>query len=114
MKMPVSPPKIGEVLDRLTEDRLKVVLGGRPLVAGKYLHWDNVRHREPPGGLTPEEWWVGIKCARDSASESMPLLDKGGRPFSLVYAAPVRQGLHEIDQSFGTTRPSSDVQGMVD
>lgn len=114
MKMPLSPPKIGAVLDRLTEDRFKVVLEGKPLVAGKYLHWDNVRHREPPDELTPEEWWVSIKFARDAASESVPLLDKSGRPFGLVYAAPIRQGLHEIDQSLGMAGPSSEVQGMVD
>lgn len=76
--MPLRPPKVRDVLDRLTEDRFKVVLEGKPLVAGKYLHWDNVRHRKPPDELTPEEWWVGIKFARDSASDSMPLLDKGG------------------------------------
>ena len=114
MKIPVAPPDTGDILDGLTEDRFRAILKGRPLVAGKYLHWDNVRHREPPGALTPEEWWAGIKFARDSASESMPLLDKEGKPFGLVYAAPVRQGLHEIDQRFGTTDASSDVQSMVD
>lgn len=114
MKIPIAPPTIGDVLDRLTEDRFKVVLEGKPLVQGRYLHWDTVRHREPPDELSPEEWWVGIKFARDSASESMPLLDKLGKPFGLVYVAPIRQGLHEIDQSFGMTGPSSDVQDMVD
>jgi Fic family protein len=113
MKMPVSPPRVDDILDRLGEERLKAVVGGRPLVEGKYLHWDNIRHREPPNELTPEEWWVKIKLARDSASEAMPLLDKSDRPFGLAYVAPLRQGLHRIDQSLGMTGSSSDVQEMV-
>jgi len=48
----------------------------------------------------------------------MPLLDKEGRHFGLVYVPPVRQGLHRIDQSFGMTGrssgPASDVHDMVD
>lgn len=114
MKMPLSPPDIREVLERLPGKRLTLILGGKPLVDGKYLHWDNLRHRQPPDDLTHEQWWASIKFARDSASESMPLFDKAGRNFRLVYVPPVRQGLHEIDQSFGMTGPSSEVQDMVD
>ncbi len=114
MKMPLKPPTIEDIYDRLPEDRFRLILEGRPLVEGKYLHWDNIRHRHPPDGLSHEEWWSGIKFARHSASESMPLLDKEGQAFRLVYVAPIRRGLHEIDQRFGMTGPSSEVKDMVD
>ena len=44
----------------------------------------------------------------------MPLLQKGGEPFSFVYVAPIRQALHRIDHSFGLSGPPSDVQEIVD
>lgn len=90
----------------------------KPTVNGKYIHWDNLRHRKPPADLTAEEWWLAVKFARTSVGETLPLLDKAGHSFSLVYVPPIRQGLHEIDQSFGVTGPTtngtSDVQDLVD
>jgi hypothetical protein len=31
---------------------------------GRYLHWDQLRHRQPPAGLTIEEWWTAMRFAR--------------------------------------------------
>lgn len=88
-------------------------LGHGPLVKGQYLHWDELRHREPPEDLTLDEWWLVIKFSRLSSSESTPLVDDKGHPFALSYVASVREKLHEIDQSFGMAGPSSDVKDMV-
>ncbi len=119
MKIPLAPPSLSSLLDAVADDRLPEVLArGRPLVSGRYLHWDVLRHRKPPNGLTHEEWWLGTKYARVSAGETIPLLDKNGADFTLVYASPIRQGLHRIDQSFGMTGysagPPADVKAMVD
>lgn len=48
-----------------------------------------------------------------SAAERFPLQDDEGQAVSFVYIPPGRRGLHRIDQSFGRTGPSSDVQAMA-
>lgn len=103
MNLPQSPPPLMELLKKVSPpERIIELLGtGRPLVNGKYLHWDELRHRQPPGGLTPEEWWLVTRWARTTSREMLPLLQKDGARFSLVYVAPLRQSLHEVDQSFG-------------
>jgi Fic family protein len=70
-----------------------------PLPDGRYLHWDQLRHRTPPEGLTSEEWWTGVKLARGHLHKPVPLLDKDGKAFWYGLPDPVLRGLHEIDQS---------------
>ena len=115
MKIPVTPPDILPLLGRTPPERLNEIFRATSmLVAGRYLHWDNMRHREPPEGLSHEEWWLGTRMARLSAREMVPFRSKEGYPFSLVHAAPVRQGLHEIDQKLGLTGPRSQVRDLVE
>jgi Fic family protein len=99
MHIPLTPPDHFRVLTEAPPERLGQLLAGRsPLVDGEYLHWDQLRHRQPPAGLSAEEWWAGIRLARESQSETLPLLDKGGRP--LRFARPERLliDLHHIDR----------------
>lgn len=69
-----------------------------PTAEDVYLHWDQLRHREPPPGLNLESWWLGIKLARQANSQTLPLLDKEGRPFVFGVPEPVQIHLHHIDQ----------------
>lgn len=64
----------------------------------EYIHWDKLRHLQPPEGLSREHWWAGIKWARRSLMRELPLQDPEGRPF--VYAMPddVLRLLHQVDQ----------------
>lgn len=120
MKLPMHPPPLHGLFGELREEgRLAAVLGhGKAITDGRYLHWDELRHRKPPGDLTHAEWWFATRLARTTATEAMPLLDKEGRPFGLVHAAPIRQALHQVDQRFGMTGRGSgtpsDVRTMVD
>ena len=115
MKIPVTPPDVLPLLSRTTPERLaEIVRGTSMLAAGRYLHWDNMRHRVPPDGFSHEEWWLGTRMARLSARETVPFSSKEGYPFSLVHAAPVRQGLHEIDQKLGMSGPRSEVRDLVE
>lgn len=115
MKLPLTPPPMAELFLEAAQERLqKVMEHSKPLADGKYVHWDNLRHRTPPPELSIREWWLAIKMARMSAREAIPFVDKQARHFGLVYAAPLRQGLHRIDQGFGKTGTSSEVQTMVD
>ena len=115
MKIPETPPDIRSILGRTSPQRLSEIISGTSmLVAGRYLHWDNMRHRPPPGRLSHEEWWLGTRMARLSAREIMPFSTSEGHPFSLVHAAPIRQGLHEIDQKLGMSGPRSQVRDLVE
>lgn len=77
-----------------------------PREVGSYLHWDKVRRLEPPGDLTPEEWWMKIKFERRSGLRPLPLLDSdgdsptygGGNPFAYSLPDLVLRSLHRIDQ----------------
>lgn len=63
----------------------------------EYLHWDKLRHLDPPGGLTSEEWWWAIKFKR--TLRPLPLLDaQGEHALSYGLPDPVLRSLHRIDQ----------------
>ena len=114
----MTPPDLAQLQRTLPPERVaEAMRQATVLVDGKYLHWDNLRHRQPPAGLTVEEWWFAIRFSRTFAREHLPLLDKTGHAFSFVYAAPIREGLHRVDQSLGTTGPAArpaPVQDLVD
>lgn len=74
------------------------ILNISPLVRGEYAHWDEVRHLDPPPGLSTEEWWLGIKFARSPLLKAIPLVDTSGKPFSYGTPDPILRKLHEVDQ----------------
>jgi Fic family protein len=65
---------------------------------GKYLHWDELRHRPKRGTLTHPEWWGAIKFARMQASRGFPLKSKEGSPFRFVMTDTVQRLVHEVDR----------------
>ncbi|GAA1870835.1 Fic family protein [Asanoa iriomotensis] len=69
--------KISEVFNLFGSDGIS----SRP-----YLHWDELRFREPPAGFTVEEWWLATKLARRSVYRRLPLVDERDKPF--VYTLP--------------------------
>jgi Fic family protein len=98
MKIPASPRRLQELIDHETANISHILgIANTPTPAGKYLHWDNLRHRKPPADLTHEQWWLGIKFARFSLSRELPMADKFGRPFSFTMPPLVIEHLHEID-----------------
>ncbi len=91
------PPDIGAVSP--SSDRLmKVLHSGAGEVPREYIHWDKLRHLDPPAGLSHEEWWWMIKLGRGAALRRLPLADPAGRQF--VYGTPdaVQRLLHFVDQ----------------
>lgn len=70
-------------------------LGG---AGGRYLHWDQLRHRKPPMGFSVEEWWLGIKLSRFPLLRDLPLEDATGRSFRFAAVDEVQRMLHEVDQ----------------
>ena len=82
MRMPKTPPPFHEVLART--DRASALLrsdiGNLP--TGKYLHWDQLRFRQPPEGFTSEEWWAAVKLKRMASRRPLPFASKSTVPFS--------------------------------
>lgn len=99
MKLPLPPPDADALLRQLPPDALAELLAhASPLSAGKYLHWDELRHRSPPAGLSHERWWLSVWLARGAMLQALPLADKDGRPFRLAMPEPLLSLLHRIDR----------------
>lgn len=98
MKIPVTPKPLFDLLDQESEQLSKVFgTSVGPVPTGKYLHWDNLRHRAPPDGLTSEQWWLAVRFARFGLQRNLPLQDKYGTPFTFNVPPLVTEYLHEID-----------------
>ena len=67
--------------------------------ASNYLHWDQLRHRPPPDGLTSRQWWLVQKLARRGSR--LPFTDTHGRPFSFCQPSLLLKALHDIDMTAG-------------
>lgn len=99
MKLPLAPPDPLALLSRLNPKRLQVLFQqASPMPQGKYLHWDELRHRTPPDDLSHEEWWASVQLARQPMLKALPFQDKAGKDFYLSSPEPVLMHLHHIDQ----------------
>jgi Fic family protein len=105
MRKPETPP-VFDPLAGLRErtgrfpEILRVV--SAPTTTGRYWHWDELKYRTPPAGLTREEWWWGLKFRRLPGSRDIPLMDCAGKPFSFTVPDLVADLLHQIDRGGGT------------
>ena len=101
MRKPRRAPQLGNLLQDLESERVVEILGGHRIEAapgGRYYHWEDIRRRPPPEGLSSKEWWLGIKFARLQGRRLLPLTDSRGHPFSYVLTDEVHSLLHRIDQ----------------
>ncbi|MBV1858570.1 MAG: Fic family protein [Nannocystaceae bacterium] len=100
MKIPARPPAFRECFAALAASELADFAGFSSVDdRGRYLHWDELRHREPPAGLSHEAWWGAFKLARNSASKPLGLQDPAGRAFSYSLPDQVLRSLHGIDSN---------------
>lgn len=102
MKIPLTPPSLDAVLANLKPELFRYIYAGStPTIDGAYLHWDQLRHRAPPDGVTPELWWAAVKLARGGLLQALPLLDKADKPFMIATPEDVLIHLHHIDKGAG-------------
>lgn len=103
MRLPESPPDLAAQVRALGPKRLEAILARPqpPDVDGEWAHWDELRRRAPPGGLTVEEWWIGISWSRRALRAQLPLVDKQGNPFGLCQPSATQQALHRLDRLIG-------------
>jgi Fic family protein len=73
---------------------------GRDVVGARseYLHWDKLRHLEPPVGFDHREWWLAIKLTRSGSARPLALVDAEGRSFTFAVPDSVMRLLHYVDQ----------------
>ncbi len=110
MKLPPTPPtatpearaKAFACLDR--PDVREYVAS----INREYYHWDKLRYRPAPAGLTPELGWHLVKISRAGQRRWLPLQDEFGRPFSYWLPDPALGILHEIDRGGGTILGASE------
>ncbi|HEX7591746.1 MAG TPA: Fic family protein [Candidatus Limnocylindrales bacterium] len=101
MKLPPPAPTLQDFYARADlNERLPRILAAvrSTTVGGEYMHWDDVRRRPPPDGLTVEEWWFGIKFARRGLARPFPLTNPGGVAFDYCLTDEALSVLHWIDQ----------------
>lgn len=99
MRLPEPPPEFSVPPADADPVRFAALLGQiDPLPLGRYLHWDELRRRPVPAGLSHEDWWAAVSIARRPLLQTLPLLDKLGRPFVFATPAPVAIDLHHIDR----------------
>lgn len=70
---------------------------------GRYLHWDELRHRTPPRGVTREEWWQLIKLARSMLAKQIPLTDEAGLPFTFAMTDSVQRASFGLEHELKGT-----------
>lgn len=101
MKVPVDPPKLSQVFEEVARaGMLMDVYMGRfsSEVNDDYIHWDKLRHKTPPMGLTSRTWWAAIKFARLALRQDLAIKDKQGQSFSVSINARLLKSLHYIDR----------------
>ena len=68
---------------------------------GRYLHWDQLRHKQPPDGLTIEDYWHCVKFSRAAKRQHLPLSDEKGKPFIFSLVDPLLEFSHYLDMDGG-------------
>lgn len=104
MKLPESPPGIQQLwAEARLADRLANLLQApfSPVVSGKYVHWDKLRHLPPPTDVFHREWWLAIKLSRNAFYKEIPLTDTSGKSFRYALPDPIPEQLHQIDLGAG-------------
>lgn len=104
MKPPRNPPADPpQKILSLPPDRLASLLGQavESEAAGRYRHWDSLRHLIPPKGFTHEEWWGATKLVRQPSLKPFPLTDVAQQSFRYAVTDMIARLLHEIDLGAG-------------
>lgn len=101
MKLPQRPPEFTDLMSTVDEPSrfVDLVSLATPVdPKGRYLHWDEMRNRTPPDGLSLREWWLATSMARRSISRDLPLTSTDGRPFRFCNIDQIQEMVHRIDQ----------------
>ena len=96
MRVPENAPSVEDLQKTVRRWRLPPFL-----LADDYRHWDELKYRTPPAGLTHEGWWLALKYQRMVGWKSIPLKDKRGCSFGFSIPDRISKQLHGIDLGAG-------------
>ena len=102
MKLPLSPPCFETLLKEADSNKIirLVTAKLRPTDAeGRYLHWDKLRHLQPPEGWTSEDYWWALKFSRRTHYKKLPFTSKSGAQFQFCMTDSMLRDLHWLDQN---------------
>ncbi len=100
MKLPLKAPSLNE----LSQADIEIVFRSRHQnrtsseIDNQYMHWDQIRHRNPPANLTVKQWWWSIKLARSVGRLELPIVDNEQKPFSIQVSDSMLRRLHYVDR----------------
>ncbi len=103
-RLPRRPPSLQELLEHCGGLQATPTLLSRLANAAEteqYLHWDELRHRPAPQGLSHEQWWLAEKLSRRPTH--LPLLASDGLSFWMSQPPALLQRLHQIDMQAGAS-----------
>ncbi len=64
-----------------------------------YLHWEELRHRSPPSGLSDKEWWLALKFKRLNAQMSFAELKaRNDAPLKVTRHPRLDAGMARLDR----------------
>jgi len=103
MKLPLSPPDYNTLFKKALGGNKSIGLFGSSFgptdADGRYLHWDKLRHLQPPEGWTSEDYWFTLKIARKNLYKKLPFISKSGMQFQFCMIDSIHRDLHWIDQN---------------
>ncbi len=101
MRLPQTPPDLMSVMPDIFRNKLALLAQcTTTLPDGRYLHWDDLRHREPPVDLTSTEWWACIKWVRTQNRTVVRLMSSVyGQDFNFNQLATIQKALHDLDRT---------------
>jgi Fic family protein len=105
VRKPETPPSFLELIKNLPKpERLSEIFQAvpDPTIDGNYFHWEDLKYRKPPTGLTYNDWWFGLKMHRQTGNRVIPLTDTVGKNFRFSVPDVVTDLLHQIDRGGGT------------
>ena len=108
MRIPESPPDVDIQSLFASLEEFDDAFNRCP--ADKYLHWDELRRRKPPRGVSHEQWWFITNLGR-KPKKPIPLKDKHGRAFEFALPDLVQEQLHLVDQKAGGAISASSPAG---
>ena len=106
----VGAPAVADLMREVGPEDLRTAVAA-PLddrAREQYLHWDKLRHLDPPSGLTAKLWWLKIKLARSDEWRRLPLRDRNGLRLGFTLPDLVLRSLHRIDQYGGGIAATQD------
>jgi Fic family protein len=104
MRVPTVPPDEQQLWANVLKDAdafARIMGASDGALTQDYLHWDDVRRRPPPAGLSHELWWLTLKMKRKAARTTTPFKDTQGRVFWFCEPVPVRSALRNVDLHWG-------------